>query len=157
MNHRSRLRLHLKVLTTPNVSIDTMVRSMREVYGSVGVRVDHVSTETFDLAANPALQLLNTVDIGRCGGNHAGAARPVREPKQRRHERRDRVLRAGHQPSDERLRRAPRRSAQRRRHSRCDPMDAGPRGRSRTRPYPRRRQRPPHDRQRHRQHHESAA
>jgi hypothetical protein len=64
--HRSRLRLHLKVLTTPNVAIDTMVTSMREVYSSAGIRVDHVSTETFDLAANPALQLLNTVDVGRC-------------------------------------------------------------------------------------------
>ena len=68
MNHRSRLRLHLKVLTTPNVAIDTMVTSMREVYSSVGIRVEHVSTETLNLAANPALQLLNTLDIGRCGG-----------------------------------------------------------------------------------------
>ena len=64
--HRSRVRLHLKVLTAPNVPIATMVASMREVYSSVGIRVDHVSTETFNLATNPALQLLNTVDIGRC-------------------------------------------------------------------------------------------
>jgi hypothetical protein len=66
MNQRSRLRLHLKVLTTPNVAIDTMVTSMREVYSSVGIRVEHVSTETLNLAANPALQLLNIVDIGEC-------------------------------------------------------------------------------------------
>ncbi len=64
--HRSRLRLHLKVLTVPNVPIATMVSSMRDVYSSVGIRVDHVSTETFNLAQNPALQLLNTVDIGQC-------------------------------------------------------------------------------------------
>src|SRR5215207_1000408 len=66
MNQRSHLRLHLKVLTTPNVPIDTMVTSMREVYSSVGIRVDHVSTETLNLAANPALQLLNIVDVGEC-------------------------------------------------------------------------------------------
>jgi hypothetical protein len=66
MNQRSRLRLHLKVLTTPDVDIDTMVTSMREVYSSVGIQVEHVSTETLNLAENPALQLLNTVAVGGC-------------------------------------------------------------------------------------------
>ncbi len=58
--YRSRVRLHLKVLTTPNVSIDTMVESMREVYRTVGIRVDIGSTENLDLP------LLNDLDVGQC-------------------------------------------------------------------------------------------
>jgi hypothetical protein len=50
--HRSRLRLHIKVLTTPNVPIDTMISSMREV--------DIGSTENLNFP------LLNDLDVGSC-------------------------------------------------------------------------------------------
>ena len=54
------VRLHIKILTTPNVSVDTMVRSMQWVYEGVGLIVQRVSTETLNLPA------LNDVDIGTC-------------------------------------------------------------------------------------------
>ena len=40
------VRLHVKVLTNPNVSIDEMLVAMEQVYESVGIRVHRVSTET---------------------------------------------------------------------------------------------------------------
>ncbi|MEI7725946.1 MAG: DUF6623 family protein [Bacteroidota bacterium] len=54
------VRLHFKVLTTPTVSIDQMLASMREVYEPVGFRVVRMSDETLNLPA------LNTVDVGEC-------------------------------------------------------------------------------------------
>jgi hypothetical protein len=54
------LRLHIKVLTNPTISIDRMVVAMQQVYESVGIRVHRVSTETLNLPA------LNDVDVGRC-------------------------------------------------------------------------------------------
>ena len=43
------VRLHTKVLRAPNVGLDRMVANMTEVFGSIGIRVQHVSTETLDL------------------------------------------------------------------------------------------------------------
>jgi hypothetical protein len=57
------LRLHLKVLTNPTISIDRMVVAMQQVYESVGIRVQRVSTETLNLPA------LNDVDVGACDGS----------------------------------------------------------------------------------------
>ena len=54
------VRLHLKILTTPSVSIETMVRAMQWVYEGVGLIVQRVSTETLNLPA------LNDLDIGTC-------------------------------------------------------------------------------------------
>ncbi|HSE59535.1 MAG TPA: VCBS repeat-containing protein, partial [Nitrospiraceae bacterium] len=54
------LRLHIKVLTSPTISIDRMVVAMQRVYESVGIRVHRVSTETLNLPA------LNDVDVGGC-------------------------------------------------------------------------------------------
>ena len=54
------LRLHIKVLTTPTISIDRMVSAMQQVYESVGIRVHHVSTENLNLP------LLNDLDVGGC-------------------------------------------------------------------------------------------
>ncbi|MGE3152864.1 MAG: FG-GAP-like repeat-containing protein [Nitrospiraceae bacterium] len=54
------LRLHIKVLTNPTISIDRMVVAMQQVYESVGIRVHRVSTETLSLPA------LNDVDVGGC-------------------------------------------------------------------------------------------
>ena len=54
------VRLHVKILTTPNISIENMVVSMQQVYESVGLRVHRVSTENLNLPT------LNDVDVGAC-------------------------------------------------------------------------------------------
>lgn len=75
------VRLHVKVLTAPTVSIDNMVDSMRSVYEPAGFRVIRASDETLDLPD------LTVVDVGECvrgattdeqdtlfdNRNHAGA------------------------------------------------------------------------------------
>jgi hypothetical protein len=53
-------RVHVKILTTPNVPIDQMFTSMRWAYESIGIVVHRVSTETLNLPA------LNDVDVGGC-------------------------------------------------------------------------------------------
>jgi hypothetical protein len=53
-------RVHIKILTTPTISIDQMFTSMRWVYESVGIIVHRVSTETLNLPT------LNDVDVGGC-------------------------------------------------------------------------------------------
>ncbi len=54
------VRLHLKVLSDPNIPIATMLASMQEIYGTVGIRVQHLSTERLSLSA------LADLDIGAC-------------------------------------------------------------------------------------------
>jgi hypothetical protein len=54
------VRLHAKVLTAPNVSVDTAVQRMRDVYATAGIRVQLVSTENLNLPA------LNDLDVGTC-------------------------------------------------------------------------------------------
>jgi hypothetical protein len=55
--HKSRIRLHLKILVQPTrFSIATMLRSMREVYGPAGFRVEVASRETLRL---PGLEELD--------------------------------------------------------------------------------------------------
>ena len=54
------LRLHVKVLINPTISIDRMVVAMQQVYESLGIRVHRVSTETLNLPA------LTDVDVGAC-------------------------------------------------------------------------------------------
>jgi hypothetical protein len=54
------VRLHVKVLTNPNVPINTMVTRMREVYESAGIQVQLASTENLNLPA------LNDCDVGGC-------------------------------------------------------------------------------------------
>jgi hypothetical protein len=48
------------VLTAPNIAVNTMVQRMREVYASVGIAVQFVSTENLNLPT------LNDVDVGPC-------------------------------------------------------------------------------------------
>lgn len=66
---RSRLRLHLKVLSAPRISIPTMLRSMRQVFGPAGIAVTVASVERLRL---PALEEL---DI-RCPANPASTCCP---------------------------------------------------------------------------------
>jgi hypothetical protein len=53
-------RLHIKVLTNPNIAIETMLNRMREVYSTAGIGVEVVSRENLNLP------LLNDLDIGQC-------------------------------------------------------------------------------------------
>lgn len=54
------VRMHLKILQQPTVPIETSVRQMRELYESVGIRVEVASTETINDA-----DLLDC-DVGGC-------------------------------------------------------------------------------------------
>jgi len=62
------VRMHVKILTTPTVAIDTMVTRMREVYESVGVEVQLASTENLNLPA------LNDCDVGECNSGQTPTA-----------------------------------------------------------------------------------
>jgi hypothetical protein len=54
------VRLHAKVLTAPNIPINTMVQRMRDVYGPAGIAVQLASTENLNFPA------LNDLDVGAC-------------------------------------------------------------------------------------------
>ncbi|NUN13133.1 MAG: hypothetical protein HUU55_05805 [Myxococcales bacterium] len=54
------VRLHFKVLTAPDIAIDTMLDSMRQVYEPAGFRVVRASDENLNLPD------LNVVDVGQC-------------------------------------------------------------------------------------------
>ena len=54
------VRLHFKILTSPNVTLNTMLDSMREVYETAGIQITLVSQENLDLPD------LNDVEIGTC-------------------------------------------------------------------------------------------
>ncbi|HEU5202674.1 MAG TPA: hypothetical protein VFU17_00110 [Candidatus Limnocylindrales bacterium] len=54
------VRVHAKVLTAPNIAINTMIARMRDVYGPNGIEVQLASTENLNLPA------LNDVDVGTC-------------------------------------------------------------------------------------------
>jgi hypothetical protein len=54
------VRLHVKVLTNPTISIADMVASMEQVYATAGLSVEIVSTENLNLPA------LNDIDVGGC-------------------------------------------------------------------------------------------
>jgi Matrixin len=58
--YNSVVRLHLKVLNTPDIAINTMIESMREVYETACIRVDVGSNENLNLPE------LNDLDIGEC-------------------------------------------------------------------------------------------
>ena len=54
------VRVHVKILTIPNVSLETMLNNMREVYAVGKIDVECASSETLNLPA------LNDVDVGTC-------------------------------------------------------------------------------------------
>jgi hypothetical protein len=43
------VRLHVKVLDPPSRGVDALVAGMTQVYNSVGIRVEHASTESLNL------------------------------------------------------------------------------------------------------------
>jgi hypothetical protein len=55
-----RVRIHTKILTPPNISIDTLMHNMREVYATANCDVEWVSTESLNFPA------LNDLDVGAC-------------------------------------------------------------------------------------------
>ena len=55
-----RIRIHTKILTTPNISIDTLMHNMREVYATAAIDVEWVSSENLNLPT------LNDLDVGAC-------------------------------------------------------------------------------------------
>jgi hypothetical protein len=56
----SRVRVHAKILTSPNVPLTTVLQNMREVYATVNIDVEWATEETLNLPA------LNVVDVGQC-------------------------------------------------------------------------------------------
>lgn len=54
------VRVHVKILTNPTISIERMLVAMQQVYEAVGIRVHRVSTESLNLPA------LTDVDVGSC-------------------------------------------------------------------------------------------
>ena len=63
-------RLHIKVLTDPNIAIETMLNRMREVYSTAGIGVEIVSRENLTPAVlgNANFTTLNDLDVGACEG-----------------------------------------------------------------------------------------
>jgi hypothetical protein len=55
-----RIRVHVKILTTPNISIDTLMHNMREVYATANIDVEWVGTQHLNLPD------LNDLDVGAC-------------------------------------------------------------------------------------------
>jgi hypothetical protein len=55
-----RIRLHIKILEQPRISIATMIERMRAVFSTVSIHVEVVSTEELNLP------LLNDLDVGGC-------------------------------------------------------------------------------------------
>ncbi len=58
------VRLHVKIVQAPNIPVSEMVAAMTQVYASVGIEVNFVSTENLNL---PAMFL--DVDVGSCAGS----------------------------------------------------------------------------------------
>ncbi len=56
----SRIRVHVKILTTPNIPIATLFQNMREVFATCNIDVTWASEEVLNLPA------LNIVDVGTC-------------------------------------------------------------------------------------------
>ncbi len=56
----SRIRVHVKILTPPDIAVETLFQNTREVFAAQSVDVEWASTETLNLPA------LNIVDAGEC-------------------------------------------------------------------------------------------
>src|SRR5215208_6180469 len=54
------VRLHVKILTNPTISIENMITSMQRVYETIGILVYQARTESLNLPA------LNDIDVGDC-------------------------------------------------------------------------------------------
>ena len=62
----ARIRLHVKVLQTPNIPIETSLKAMQQVFATAGIRVQVVSREEL---TGPSFTALNDLDVGSCNGS----------------------------------------------------------------------------------------
>lgn len=64
------IHLHIKVLTAPDIAIETMLNRMREVYSTAGILVEVASRENLTAAVlgNDNFTTLNDLDVGECAG-----------------------------------------------------------------------------------------
>jgi hypothetical protein len=73
--HKARVRLHVKVLQQPDISISTMISNMQSVYGPAGFLVEVASTETLNAPS------LVDLDLGppatACGSTNATSTEQV--------------------------------------------------------------------------------
>jgi hypothetical protein len=73
--HKARVRIHVKILQQPNVSISTMISNMQSVYGPSGFLVEVASTETLNAPS------LVDLDLGppatACGSTNATSTEQV--------------------------------------------------------------------------------
>lgn len=56
----STVRIHAKVLTAPNIPVETLLHNMREIFATGQIDVEFLSTENLNLPA------LNDLDVGGC-------------------------------------------------------------------------------------------
>lgn len=56
------VRVHVKILDAPTISVDDMLWNMRDLYGPLGISVELASTE------NLSLPTLTDLDVGSCDG-----------------------------------------------------------------------------------------
>lgn len=63
-------KLHIKVLTNPEIPIETMLNRMREVYSTAGIRVVVATREDLTTAVlgDDNFTTLNDLDVGQCQG-----------------------------------------------------------------------------------------
>jgi hypothetical protein len=59
----SRVNVHVKILTAPDIAIATLFQNMREVYATCGIDVSWASEEFLNLPT------LTIVDVGTCSGS----------------------------------------------------------------------------------------
>jgi len=67
------VRLHVKILVQPNVGIPNMVRSMNEIFASVGVRVELLSYENLNIPGLNTVNLATSPGVQPCIGGLASA------------------------------------------------------------------------------------
>jgi hypothetical protein len=63
------IRIHLKILTSPTVSVTSMLLRMRQVYQTADIGVEVMSRES--LATIPNFAALNDLNVGACVGTTA--------------------------------------------------------------------------------------
>jgi hypothetical protein len=162
------VRLHLKVWTTPNIAIQTMLTRMQDLFGTAGIGVVVASREDFIRHQDLPQRSGRGSDLSRRTTDD-GTGSTIQQSRQRRRVRCRRTLCSFHHSCAQRLRITPQRRLRRCGDASGLGMDPGPRDRARDGPAAHRRRgyelsrhrakllqhaqlRPVDDRLRHRQH-----
>ena len=70
LNTGNNLNIHIKILTAPTrFTIEQMIDAMAEVYSTIGISVNMLSTEELDISRGSDLSSLNRLDVGACNMN----------------------------------------------------------------------------------------